>query len=247
MVLSQLSGFILLLCLLPFLHGTTVMSDYLWGALAGLGGGIGIALLYHALSIGRMGVVSPITAVIGSGIPVVVSAIRGDHLAWTQWLGICVAFVAIVLISSSAEPSGEREISTAGVKEALFAGLAFGAFLLFLANTHREAGIHNLVAARISSISVLILIAGATRTSLVPARTALPLIIFTGAIDMTANALYVLATLNGALSIAAVLTSLYPASTVFLARVTLGERLSLVQRFGVAFALLGVGLIAWRL
>lgn len=245
-VASQVAGLILLLALLPFLHAAPVASDYLWGAAAGVCGGIGIALLYHALSIGRMGVVSPITAVLAAAFPVIVSAVRGDHLNPSQWIGIGLAFVAIVLISMSAEPSGEREIGTAGVKEAIASGLVLGMFLLFLANTHPAAGLHNLLAARAASISVLIAIALVTRVPLIPKKSDIPMLALCGAIDMSANALYVLATMSGALSIAAVLTSLYPASTVFLARVVLKERLSMTQRVGVAFALGGVALIAWR-
>lgn len=238
----------MLLLLLPFFASTVQPSDYVFGGIAGLCGGVGIALLYHALSIGRMGVVSPVTAVLGAAFPVVISASRGEHLATLQWIGIACAFVAIVLISMSAEPTGEREISTAGVKEAIAAGIFIGLFLLFLSYTHREAGLHNLLAARIVSIAVLALIALARRAPLVPQMNSLPLLLLCGAVDMSANVLYVLATMTGgALSIAVVLASLYPASTVFLALAVLRERLSVTQWFGVAFALCGVALIAWRL
>lgn len=243
-VISQAAGFVVLLAILPFFPAHPVLADYLWGALAGLCGGLGLALLYHALSIGKMGVVSPITAVLAAALPVIVGVVRGEHLAVVQIGGIVVAMVAIVLISVSTEESGEREIATRGVREAIFSGIVLGGFYLFLANSRPAAGLDQLVTARLASILFLLAIAGVTRTSLRPDRATLALIVLSGVIDMTANALYVLATYHGYLAIAAVLTSLYPASTVFLARFVLREHLQLSQKVGVALALVGVGLIA---
>jgi len=151
-----------------------------------------------------------------------------------------------VMISLSFEGAGKREIATAGVREAIVAGLLFGGFFILLSYTHPAAGLHNLLAARIASITFLLVAAFATRTNLRPARTDWPLIVGAGVLDITANMLYVLATFSGYLSIAAVLTSLYPASTVFLARIVLKERLARTQKAGVALALAGVLLISLR-
>jgi drug/metabolite transporter (DMT)-like permease len=243
---SQCVGFVLLLVVLPFTPGHTVPSDYLFGALAGIGGALGVALLYHALSIGKMGVVSPITAVLAAAIPVIFGTIRGDRLAAVQIVGLFLALIAIGMISFSFEPSGEREIATAGVREAILAGFGFGAFLILLSYTHPAAGLHNLVGARLSSIALLLVITLATRTSLAPGRGQWSLIVLCGILDMTANILFVLAIFAGGLEIAAVLTGLYPASTVLLARIVLGERLGNIQKAGVAIALAGVLLIALR-
>jgi len=245
-VVSQMMGFAVLLAAIAFLPGHAVASDYVYGGIAGIFGGLGIALLYHALSIGKMGVVSPITAVLAASVPVAIGVARGEQLYALQYVGIGIAFVAIVLISFSMEEGGIREISTAGVREAIASGLILGGFLFFLAQTRPEAGVHNLIGARITSILFLLIVGASTRTNFSIARPALPLILFSGIIDMGANILYVLATFNGFLSIAAVITSLYPASTVFLARFVLGERLALSQKFGVALALAGVVLIAFR-
>lgn len=245
-VLSQAVGFALLLAVLPFTPGRTVPSDYLFGALAGVGGALGVALLYHALSIGKMGIVSPITAVLAASIPLIYGTVRGDRLALTQMIGLVVALIAIVMISLSFEDSGKREIATEGVREAILAGFGFGAFLILLSNTHPAAGLHNLVAARLASIALLLVVTFATRTRLAAPRADWPLIAVCGIFDMTANVLYVLATFYGSLAIAAVLTGLYPASTVFLARVVLGERLGRTQKAGVAIALAGVVLISLR-
>jgi len=245
-VLSQGSGLALLLMLLVFFPAHASAADLAWGGVAGLCGGIGIALLYHALSIGKMGVVSPITAVLAAAVPLAAGIIRGDRITVTQFVGIAIALVAIVLISVSFEEGGTREISTDGVKEAIAAGVIIGGFLLFISFSSHAAGLTSLAAARFASMGILTLIALVARASLQPPPGMLGLVLFTGVIDMTANALYVLATYNGYLSIAAVITSLYPASTVFLARVVLNERLMLSQKFGVGLALAGVALIAFR-
>ena len=243
-IVAQAVGFGLILFALPFFPASAGATDYGWGLLAGVCGGLGIALLYHALSIGKMGVVSPITAVLAAITPVVVGVLRGERLAWYQGLGIAVALVAVVLISMSVDDDGRREFSTVGVKEAIFSGIVLGGFYTFLALAGKHAGLYPLVAARAGSVGFLILVALVMRKSMRPTNGTLPLIALAGAIDMTANVLYLLATYAGYLSIAAVLTSLYPASTVLLARIVLNERLQTVQKFGVACALAGVVLIA---
>jgi len=243
-ILSQAVGFVLIAVALPFFHGHPSSAAFLDGMYAGICAGAGIALLYHALSIGRMGVVSPITAVLAAALPVFVGVARGEHLSMWQGAGIAIALVAVVMISLTTEPDGRFEFSTAGVKEALLSGIILSGFYIFLARAGNSAGIYPLVSARMSSTLFLLALALVFRKSVVPIRSTVPLIVLVGAIDMTANFLYLLATYAGFLSIAAVLTSLYPGSTVFLARFVLGERLSTVQKFGVAFALAGVALIA---
>lgn len=243
-ILSQAVGFAILLVIIPFFPGHASGLDYLWGLLAGVCGGLGLALLYHALSIGKMGVVSPITAVLAAALPVVVGMLGGEHLLLAQMLGIGAALAAVVLISISSEETGTREFATAGVREAILSGLVLGGFYLFLARAGPHAGLYPLIAARIGSIGFLSLLGLILGRSIRPERAAVRLIAIAGGLDMTANVLYVLATFAGYLSIAAVLTSLYPASTVFLARVVLKERLQPIQWAGVLLALIGVGLIA---
>ena len=244
-VVSQAAGFVLLAAiawLLPF-HAT--IADYGWGLAAGACGAIGIALLYHALSIGKMGVVSPITAVLGAALPAVVGiVIRHERISSLQLGGIVVALLAVVLISLSHDENGRIEVSTVGVKEAILSGLGIGGFFVFLTLAHPAAGLQPLLAARLCSVVLLVVVVLIGRRSIVPGNGTLGLIVFAGAIDATANVLYILATHVGTLAIAAVLTSLYPASTVFLARIVLKERLAPIQNVGLAIALAGVALIA---
>jgi drug/metabolite transporter (DMT)-like permease len=241
---SQSVGLLGLLLVIPFFGGRLTPVEAGWAFAGGVCGGAGIALLYHALSIGKMGIVSPITAVLAAAFPVGIGIARGDALRWFQFAGIAVALLAVVMISLSKEETGEREIATAGVKEAIASGIAIGLFFLLLGLSRRGAGLDVLLVARVGSIAFLVAVAAATRTSLLPRNNTLPTVAASGALDMSANVLYVLAAQTGELAIAAVLTSLYPASTVFLARIVLRERLQFVQKIGVAFALLGVVLLA---
>lgn len=245
-ILSQLSGLAALAIILVFTRWHLTPADWLFGALAGICAGSGLALFYHALAIGRMGIVSPITAVLASAVPVGAGLVLGEHLRWTQGTGIVVALAAVVLISASFEEgeSGTREIATEGVREALIAGVVIGGFILFLSRASAGSGLAVLLPARAASVVVLLAVAAALRGTIRPSGGMLPLIVVCGVLDMSANAFFVLSARAGYVSIAAVLTGLYPASTVFLAVLLLRERLQRLQWCGVALALAGVALIA---
>jgi drug/metabolite transporter (DMT)-like permease len=245
-IVSQFAGLLALLPILAFTHWHLSASDLLYGTLAGICGGGGLALFYRALAVGRMGVVSPITAVLASAVPVIASLVRGEHLHAMQFVGILLALVSIVLIAASFEEGegGKREIATEGVREALIAGAVIGGFILFLSHGQSASGLAILLPARAASVIALLAIAGALRATVRLRLDALTLIALCGVLDMAANAFFVLSARAGYVSIAAVLTGLYPASTVILALIVLRERLQRVQQLGVVLALAGVALIA---
>jgi drug/metabolite transporter (DMT)-like permease len=249
-VVSQASGLVLLALILPLLPDASPSRlDLVWGAVAGLTGGIGVALLYRALAIGIMAVVAPTTAVCAVAIPVVVSVLLGERPAPLALGGIALGILSIVLVSqqTAAQPKREDPVSPgrrpSGVGTALASGVAIGFFFLSLAQTGSEAGMWPLIASRGVSVMLFGTVAVAGRMSIrMPAGVA-ALAIVCGVIDMLANALYLLAARQGPLSIVVTLSSLYPASTVLLARVVLGERLNLWQILGVGCALAAVALI----
>ncbi len=257
-VLSQLSGLVLLAVLLPVLPpASPSRADLLWGVSAGLTGGIGVALLYRGLAIGRMAVVAPTTAVCAVAIPVVASVLLGERPTPLAVLGILLGLGAIVLVSQQTAPEmppGPAPLdprpaggATAGrlppgVGIALVSGVAIGFFFLSLAQTRREAGMWPILASRATSVTLFGLAAVAGRRSLrMPGTLAISLLC--GALDMSANALYLVAAQTGPLSVVVTLSSLYPASTVLLARVVLGERLNARQVAGVGCAFAAIVLI----
>src|SRR5439155_4173993 len=103
-LLSQAAGLIMLALIMPLLpHASPARPDVLWGAAAGLSGGIGVALLYHALATGTMAVVAPTTAVCAVAIPVVVSVLLGERPMPLAVAGIALGMVSIVLVSQQQE------------------------------------------------------------------------------------------------------------------------------------------------
>lgn len=249
-LLSQFSGLLSIVLLLPLLPvSAPARPDLAWGAVAGLTGGIGVALLYRALAIGTMAVVAPTTAVCAVSIPVVVSIVLGERLGPVAAAGILLGIVSIVLVSrhTPIRPNGETAHSARGlppgVGTALVSGVAIGFFFLALAQTRTEAGMWPLVASRSLSVSLFAVAAVAVGGSLRMPRQVLVLALICGIIDMLANAFYLLAARQGPLSAVVTLSSLYPASTVLLARLVLGERLNLWQVTGVGCALTAVVLI----
>jgi drug/metabolite transporter (DMT)-like permease len=249
-VLSQFSGMLLLALLLPALPPASPShTDLFWGAVAGLTGGIGVALLYRALAIGTMAVVAPTTAVCAVAIPVLVAVLLGERPVPLAVAGILLGILSIVLVSQQqsagvgANSSRNGGRLPPGVGAALASGVAIGFFLLSLARTTPEAGMWPLLVARMFSVLLFAGIALAGRSSLRMPRDVLALVFAGGAMDMLANALYLLAARQGQLSVVVTLASLYPASTVLLARIILGERLSNLQMTGVVCALAAVLLI----
>ena len=215
-------------------------TDLWWGAFAGLVGAFGIAALYRALAIGRMGVVAPVAAVITGVLPVLVGFRTEGMPDRIQMLGFALALVSIWLV---ARPN-ETVDSHRGLGLAVLAGMMFGLFLV----AGKQAGHHGifwpLVAARsVSTMLMLALVAVSPRDSQ-PLRTVLWPMVLSGLLDSAGNALFIAATRHGRLDAATVLSSLYPASTVILARVLLKERISKPQALGIVGALASVALIS---
>ena len=250
-VTSQGCGLTLLLLSLPLLpEATPAARDLVWGGAAGLIGGVGLALLYRALAVGRMAVVAPTTAVCAVLIAVATGVLRGERLGSLTMLGVALAIVAIVLVSQQRAAAGAVSVRAGalppGVGLALVSGVAIGLFFLALAETDAGAGMWPLVAARAASVTLFTVIALVSGRPLRLAAPVARIALAGGAVDVSATALYLLASRYGPLSVVVTLLSLYPASTVILARVVLGERLNGWQVTGVACAALAVTLIVGR-
>ena len=192
-----------------------------------------------------MSVVAPVTAVGAAALPVLWGLAAGERPSAIALGGVAVALVAVVFVSRI---EGDEAAAAGGaivLVMAAVAGLGFGGVFIFLAEAGEDAGLWPLLVMRITSVSVLGLGALATRRAMAPGGAAAwRIVLATGALDMTANVLYVFATRTGLLSLVAVLSSLYPAATVVLARVVLAERLGRMQTMGLGLAGAGVVLIA---
>lgn len=245
MIFSQLAGLITLLLALPFLPPTTAThADFAWGALAGGALGIGLMLLYQGLATGKMSVVAPVTAVLAVVVSAVAGIVLGDRLSLSASLGVVLAIGAITLISQDGPQKATREPGLGiALASALLAGVLIGVFFAALKQSSPTSGLLPLVSARLAALVVLGFVACWRQSPLRVGRDAVWLIVVGGALDILANVLYLLATHVGMLTIAATLTSLYPASTILLARLVLGERLRRIQITGLACAGVGIAFI----
>src|SRR5205807_3785841 len=179
-------------------------SDLIAGAIGGVAGGAGVAMLYRGLALGTMALVAPVTGVVAAFIPVVYGAATGEQPSVVQYIGIVLAFTAVSLISRTRRTSGTR-LGAAILLLAIGAGTAFGVFYIALARTSAAAGLWPLVVARGASLTAFVVASMAARQ--LPRTTSinLVLIIAVGVFDVTANALYLVAVHHGLPSIVAVL------------------------------------------
>ncbi len=258
---SQLMGTLLLVAALPFFLDEGLSADAVgWGAASGVAGAAGVTMLFRGLARGRMSVVAPITGTVAAGIPVLVGLLGGERPSTLALIGVALALTAVALVSASEHGNdhpGEGEASddveadaggegpsASGLPEALGAGTSFGFFFVLLDRAGDTAGLWPLVGARASSLTVVAIAAVVTRAAFKPPKGTLAGISLAGALDVAANLFYLLATRRGLLALVAVLTSMYPATTVLLARIVLKEKLSGVQMIGLALAFAGVLAIA---
>ncbi len=250
---SQLVGLVVLVLTAPLVAGSAGGGDLAWGLAAGAGGAVGVALLYHGLAVGLMSVVAPVTAVGAAALPVVFGLVSGERPPALALLGVVLALVAVAVLcafpaalpgAEGGEAAGPRPgLREAGLLAGLVSGAGFGLFFIFLGRAGSDAGLWPLVAARVSSVTLLGAVLLSGRRALLP-RAAGAGILLIGLLDVVANVCYLLATRRGLLSIVALLASLYPAATVVMARLVLGERLSRAQAAGLAGVGAAVALIA---
>jgi len=220
------------------------LADIVPAVGAGAAGAAGLAALYRGMAIGAMGIVAPISA-LSPGVPLAVDLVRGDAPAAVQWAGIATALTGVVLLAR--EPGGTTTRGTglaAGVSLALVAALGFGLFVVGLDAASDGGATWAVVVARTSSTLVALCAMLLVSVPLRPPGGLLPAIAAVGVFDTTANALVAVATTYGSAGIVAVLSALYPLTTILLARVFLSERLDRPRRVGGALALAGAALVA---
>jgi drug/metabolite transporter (DMT)-like permease len=220
-----------------------------WGALAGVAGLVGLVLFYRALSAGAMTVVAPVTGVTSAAIPVVAGLIWGERPSGARLLGVGCALLAIALVSIAPHPPGRRQVvNWRLIAVALGSGVGFGLFFVLLAVAGNaaggSAGMWPIAGSQLSALIIGGLLVLMARPGPWPRRAALRFTLLAGPCDVTANALFLLATRGGDLSIVAPLAALYPVTTVILALLVDHERLRGIQVAGLAFAVAALVLVS---
>jgi drug/metabolite transporter (DMT)-like permease len=216
------------------------LRDVAIGAVSGAVGLVALASLYRGLATQPMTLVAPISGVVAALIPVAFSLVTLGLPSITTLLGFVAALLAVWLVSGGA--SGQR-IRLRDLRLPVIAGSGFGILFILLSEATRTSTYYPLLALRVVSLVLVMGMAYRAKLPLlVPRRDAL-LVILTGLGDAGGNIFFVLAAQAGRLDIASVLTALYPAATVLLAALLLGERLHWPQRVGVGLGLTAIILL----
>lgn len=232
------------LLLWPLLGASFDGGAVAWGAASGVASAAAFSLLYWTLALGPMSVLSPITALVSAALPVAVGLASGDQLGPVAVGGIVLALLAVVVVSGGGEAGATRPTRTA-LLLAFGAGAAIALQLICLDQAPHDSGVAPLVVGRaVSSLVVLGAAVAIGAKRLGPERPDTPTAAGAGALDSLANFSFLIAARHGDLSIVAVITALYPAATVLLARVFLGERIGRVQLAGLGVAAVAVSLLA---
>ncbi|ROR91376.1 EamA family transporter [Nocardioides aurantiacus] len=244
-VVGSAVGGLLALALALLLPGRPGVGDLAWGALAGVGNGLGGAFLYRGLSRGRMGVVGPVSAVGAAVLPVAVGVVGGERPDLLVWLGILVALPGIWLVAREPSAATAASPGAAALVDGLLAGAGFGLLFAAIGQVPDGAGYWPVAVSQAVAVLAVAALATTLGASWVPRdRAAVVGGAGAGALSAAAVVGFLLATQQGLLTVSAVLASLYPAVTVLLAAVLLHERVHRVQGAGLALCAVSVVCVA---
>ena len=220
---------------LPFPEGRSMG----WAFAAGAMGGCALAFFYRALASGKMGLIAPVAAVLGAAIPTIIASFSEGFPGWRHGVGFVLAGIGVWLISR-AENGGRPE----GLLTAVLAGCGFAGFYLCVHQAGSGSAWWIAVYSRFASLAVtLAFVAFGRLLGPLPGRVAV-IAAIAGILDITGSALFIRAEQIGRLDSAVVLSSLYPAVTVLLARIFLHEHFSRSRTLGMLAALAAVPMIA---
>ncbi|HJQ00991.1 MAG TPA: EamA family transporter [Jatrophihabitans sp.] len=243
LLISTPLGALLMAALLPVYGGPVSAGTLGWSLAGGAAGLVGVLLLYSALALAPMNIISPVTAVMSAVVPVFGGVLLGERPHPLAWAGIAVGLLAVVLVSRQPEDHPHGPVGWLPLAMAVIAGVGFGAYFICLARSDHDSGIWPVLISRACS-AVLILplaLTGGRRRRLGPSLLGLATV--AGALDATANLAFLLASRHGLLSLSGVITALYPAGTVLLAVLILKEHTGRLQRTGLGLAAAAVVLL----
>lgn len=238
-------GAALMLALLPFFSGPLDLRTAVLGVGGGIGGMVGVIVMYSLMARAPMNIISPVTAVLAAVVPVAFGVIVGERPKVAAWLGIVLGLLAVTLVSHTPDdhphgPVGVRVLALAAVS-----GVGFGVYFICLARANPDSGLWPLVISRIASALLILPLARRTGAMVIVTGRVLGLAVLCGVLDASANLFFLLASRQGLLSLASVITSLYPAVTVLLAIWLLHEHTGRMQRVGLALAAASIVLITY--
>jgi drug/metabolite transporter (DMT)-like permease len=221
----------------PFPSRTAVA----WALMGGLSGGGALAIFYRALASGRMGLTAPVAAVLGAAIPTAFGIFREGLPQTAQVVGFALAAIGIWLISRTEDNSPPE-----GIAMAALAGIGFAGFYLCVKQAGDASAFWIAATSKVASFTLTGLMVVIGRSAREIDCSGIVLGIVAGCLDIIGSVLFIRASQTGRLDAAVVLSSLYPAVTVLLARFILKEHFTRWKALGMVAALLAVPMIAWR-
>lgn len=232
------TGLVLLALWVPWtLETVPETSTVAWGAVAGIGSLAALAL-YPALALGNASEVAPLSAVIGTAGPVLFGVLIGERPSASAWAGILLAGLSIVLVTADGGARTEDpERRRRALLLAAISGVLISVFLIAFERAGTEQGLLPLLVARATAVACFGLVLLARRQRPWPARVSPAPALAAGILDVGANGCFLFALARAPLSIVATLVNLYPAFTVLLGILYLGDRPRLAQQLGLALAL----------
>jgi drug/metabolite transporter (DMT)-like permease len=243
LAVSQPIGLILIGLLIVLFGADPIPADKLAiAALAGAASLGGLWAFYAAMAMGTVSVVAPIAS-LGVMVPVVVGLAGGDVPATIQLIGLVPAIAGVVILGYEERPEQAR-IARRSIALAILAGLGFGIFFTALDLAAADRPGWAVLAVRVGGVATVAVALLISRPRLSLRSGSMLALVTIGVFDVLANGLFAVASTKGVLPVVAVGGSMYPAFTIALAYVVLGERLARIQWAGVVLALLGVVLIA---
>ena len=243
LAVSQPAGLLLIALLVVLFGADPVSAEKLAIAFfAGAAALAGLGAFYAAMAMGTVSVVAPIAS-LGVIVPVTFGLAQGEEPGAVQLAGLVVAVAGVVILSYEEHPE-HSGVARRSIVLAILAGLGFGVFFTGIDAASPDRPGWAIFAVRVGGVSAVALALLVSRPRLDGVMAAIPVLVAIGMFDIVANALFAVASTKGILPVVAVGGSMYPAFTIALAHLVLGERLATIQWAGVALALVGVGLIA---
>jgi len=221
------------------------IRSWMFAMLAGALGTMGLILLYHSMTLGLMSIAAPVSALLAAAIPVFVGIFREGLPEWKTFIGFGFALFAVWMISQGEGGMTDIVSHLSDLKLPLLAGIGFGSYFVFMHEaTNTGATVWPMIASRFGGLILITTYMLATRSLWkVQDSSAWPIIILNGILDISGNVFFILASQTGRLDVAAVLSSLFPGSTVLLAWIFLKERLTRSQWIGIGSALIAIVLM----
>jgi len=235
-----------LLIILPiaavYRESVPALSVFINAAIGGMLGSVGLLILYYSLSIGKMSIAAPVSALFAALLPVLVGLFTQGLPTLNQFAGFAFALMAVWLISQGNTTEKFQLKHLSDLRLPILAGIGFGCYFIFIHYASKDSGsiIWTMAVSRAAGTLMLLIVVLAKRDSFSVQRDAWLMVFFNATLDLGGNFFYILASQVGRLDVSAVLSSLFPGSTVLLASIFLKEHISAKQWLGIATALIAI-------